>query len=612
MFAVRCIYRIAVCGGALFFSCQAQSADCTSRFSRLSGDQKLPEVREQVCSTDAATTAGDLKITFLRLSEAVAGSLAKKDPIPEFEAILKGPTVSQNEVFQELVSIFDKFGYKENRTAESIGLVLNVKTLGPGQVAKWKSVELPVAPRPANSVQAFWTISSPFANTLDAEVSMKEARDTIMKTDGWPSGFKQTYICRRAEILCTLTWTHLDLRDLDVVERDTFADEKKAGSALDDGAPNNDGSNVASDALEWPHPRYKANFSLFRYLGASGWPREFLIASSNNGECGDVFTFHYHPRPLVLDVAVIENASAAPTNVLDVVGIKSAEKGIRRASAGPASDPAAPLSQTAATIPPNGRLLVPLRISFLDPVAPWRTARRVAEAKAMYQLIQSQPPQSFARALVGTDRPQTLIKKKRASFSSPQLPEDTEFVFGPEIFLRGLMLAKNSVALGQPSFDLLTLDQSDLEHYQEEPIVQLTQNIEPGGSCPILYSFANGEWVKHGKVIHEADGLDNVHTSVVAVDPAARKFRIAEEEPEIATIKQVSLRLGLRNGSRITLAPQPRSDGSARSDFKVPAYTKVDLEFVLPAEHAPEDVVSSEIAISGFYQRYSSVAARLQ
>lgn len=610
MVAARSIYGIVLCGCALFFSYQAQSADCTSRFSRLSGDKKLPEVREQICSTDAAAKAGDLKVTFLRLSEAVTGSLAKKQPIPEFEGILKAMTVSENEVFQELVSIFDKFGYKENRSAESIGLVLNVKTLGPGQVAKWKSVELPVAPRPANSVQAFWTISSPFGNMEDAEISMKEAKDTIMKTDRWPSGFKQTYTCRRAEILCTLTWTHLDLRDLDVVERDTLADEKKANAALDDDPQNNDGSNVVADPLEWPHPRYKANFSLFRYLGASGWPREFLIASSSNGECGDVFTFHYHPRPLVLDVAVIENASAAPTNVLDVVGFKSAESGIRRAAAGPASDQAAPLSQAAVTIAPNGRLVVPLRISFLDPVAPWRTPRRTAEAKAMYQSIQSQPPQSFARSVVGTDRPQTVIRKKRANFSSPQLPEDAEFVFGPEIFLRGLMLAKNSIVLGQPSFDLLTLDQSNLENYQEDPIVQLTQNIEPGGSCPILYSFVDGEWVKHGKVIHEANGPDNVHTSVVPVDPAARKFRIAEEEPEIATIKQVNLRLGLRNGRQITLAPEPGSHGSSRSDFKVPAYTKVDLEFVLPTEHAPEDVVSSEIAISGFYQRYSSVAAR--
>jgi hypothetical protein len=66
----------------------------------------------------------------------------------------------------------------------------------------------------------------------------------------------------------------------------------------------------------------------------------------------------------------------------------------------------------------------------------------------------------------------------------------------------------------------------------------------------------------------------------------------------------------LRDGSRITLDPEPRLDRTPSSEFKVPAYTKVDLEFVLPAGHADADIMSSELSITGFYQRYSSVVGR--
>jgi len=101
----------------LLISNPAWPADCVAQLSHLAGIANFPQVREQVCSSDGNANAGDLKITFLRLGEAVAGSLARKVPIPELENILKGMTVSENDVFKELASIFSKFGYKQTYPA---------------------------------------------------------------------------------------------------------------------------------------------------------------------------------------------------------------------------------------------------------------------------------------------------------------------------------------------------------------------------------------------------------------------------------------------------------------------------------------------------------------
>ena len=597
-------------GCMLLISNPAWPADCVAQLSHLAGIANFPQVREQVCSSDGNANAGDLKITFLRLGEAVAGSLARKVPIPELENILKGMTVSENDVFKELASIFSKFGYKQTYPAESVQLVLNVRSINPGSDGKWKSAEIPTAPRPRDSSQQFWTVSSPFGNTPDGiSVTMTAALTTILKTDSWPSGFKQFYVCRSSDILCTRNWTYLDVNNLQAIERDTVAAERAAAALDDSGNSAAAATDDAVDPSDWPSPRYKSDFALFRYLGAAGWPREFLVVNSGNDECGGGFYFNYHPRPLALDVAVIENAGTTPANIVDVIGTRIAATDLRRAAPQASTDQPVPLSQGGATIPPKGRLVVPLRILFQDSIPDWRTPRRAAEAKAMYQKLRAKPQQSLTTLTIGTEKPPITVRKKLANFAAPELPEEAEFVFGPEIVFRGLVLAKNPVSVGNPSFDFLTLENADLEHQEEPQIIQLTP-VRGGGSCPILYSFIDGEWINHGKVIHEANGTGNVQTSVVPVSPAARKFRVAEEEPEIATIKRVSLTLKLRDGSRITLDPEPRLDRTPSSEFKVPAYTKVDLEFVLPAGHADADIVSSELSITGFYQRYSSVVGR--
>jgi hypothetical protein len=332
----------------LLISNPAWPADCVAQLSHLAGIANFPQVREQVCSSDGNANAGDLKITFLRLGEAVAGSLARKVPIPELENILKGMTVSENDVFKELASIFSKFGYKQTYPAESVQLVLNVRSINPGSDGKWKSAEIPTAPRPRDSSQQFWTVSSPFGNTPDGiSVTMTAALTTILKTDSWPSGYKQFYVCRSSDILCTRNWTYLDVNNLQAIERDTVAAERAAAALDDSGNSAAAATDDVVDPSDWPSPRYKSDFALFRYLGAAGWPREFLVVNSGNDECGGGFYFNYHPRPLALDVAVIENAGTTPANIVDVIGTRIAATDLRRAAPQASTDQPVPARKVA-------------------------------------------------------------------------------------------------------------------------------------------------------------------------------------------------------------------------------------------------------------------------
>jgi hypothetical protein len=307
---------------------------------------------------------------------------------------------------------------------------------------------------------------------------------------------------------------------------------------------------------------------------------------------------------------MIENTSSQAVNLVDLVGMKSGDDVLRTVAPKDPSTPSGQLAQPVTILPPGGKTIVPLRIVFLDSVAKWRTPLRMTEAAAMYRKIQSRPRQSVATTEIGNERPKT-IRKRRSAFGPPELPAQTEFAFGQEIYLRGLMLAKESISLGEPSFDLLTLTNEDgLENFEESPELELMQNDTGGVSCPILYSFVDGEWVNHGKVIDNANGANNDQTSIVSVNPKARRFRIAEEEPEVTTVKQVRLNLTLRDGRTATILPQPINSQSGATSFKVPAFSKVDLEFSVPAEFPAEEIVKSQISISGYYERYLVLSSR--
>jgi hypothetical protein len=123
------------------------------------------------------------------------------------------------------------------------------------------------------------------------------------------------------------------------------------------------------------------------------------------------------------------------------------------------------------------------------------------------------------------------------------------------------------------------------------------------GSCPILYSWREDAqaWIYHGKVLHNADGPEQAMTDRLSFPSLRTRFRIAEEEPEASFIDHVHLNLTLRDGRTVRLEPrQPVS-------HVIRANTAADVDFELPADISPNEVLKSEIEIGGYYRRYSEV-----
>jgi len=98
-----------------------------------------------------------------------------------------------------------------------------------------------------------------------------------------------------------------------------------------------------------------------------------------------------------------------------------------------------------------------------------------------------------------------------------------------------------------------------------------------------------------------ADGAEHSRTDRVTLPALRTRFRLAEEEAEASFIDHIKLNLTLRDGRFIALPPRQPIERVIRAD------TAVDIEFVLPAGITPDDVVTSEIEIKGYYRRYSEL-----
>ena len=118
-----------------------------------------------------------------------------------------------------------------------------------------------------------------------------------------------------------------------------------------------------------------------------------------------------------------------------------------------------------------------------------------------------------------------------------------------------------------------------------------------------------GTWVRHGKVLHHAQTRSRETSEIVHFDGLVHRFRIAEEELERATIRELSLRLELDDGRTLTLHPKLQKTEPTkqqREDFVTELYANDEIEvtFELPSNLKASQVVRSIFTITGYYERY--------
>jgi hypothetical protein len=627
-----CILFVGV--GRFISPASASMGNCALQLREFGGVNGMPNVREYACQVDPAAGSPDIRVTFARLNEVLAANLAMGEPIPEIDNLLGAGGLVENDVLAALKPLVRQFARKVVEQVENVTFAINVKAPVDNETPAWRSMELPASEQSFGKLRQLWSLSKPFGRDQSDSysISIIDADNAIAKTSRWPEKFKQFYTCRHNAILCTRLWNYAELADLDKMERDTKAEDERAMKELGATASPNNAVTDSRDSTEWDSsPDYQRHFALFRYLGKEGLPKEFIVVDRGYGEdgCGgDSPTFGYRVRALALDVAIIENTSPESVRLVDLIGsIKPGLKLRNLDAEKTVSAAATPLQQKEVIIPAKGKAIVPLRIIFLDTGLDWSSTNG-SVSKKMFDTIRSKPVGSiFTHDSWDFDgKHKTTIKKDRDDFRAPEFPLSSDYAFGPEISVSGLLISKGQAAIGGEKTNEVALTDKYhlLEGADEEkamveestPVTQLRlhTSFRPQGSCPILYSLnEGGEWVHHGKVIDAADGVRNEMTAVVEIGSNATHFRLAEQEPEVAYIRDVQLWLTLSDGRRIAVSPNADPSGSAkRSHITIPAYTHVDFKFDIPEIYSSIGIVRSELAVTGYYRRYSSILSFAQ
>jgi hypothetical protein len=356
------------------------------------------------------------------------------------------------------------------------------------------------------------------------------------------------------------------------------------------------------------------SMELLNYLTANGWPENFLCASTDMVAMLHVpMDFKVNQYSFEVEVAVIENVSPKSITISQLFGQAGGSNQLRRAASALRTTGRQVLSGEPMTLEPSSRLIVPLRLVFIaeNPITVGeKLARGQAEerrqAQETFRRIMARPPGTvfttkIYSALRGNTRGKEdntyVIRKVRESFKPPSYPTKSDFAFGPEWALTGFAIGGETMA-----FDATPLN-----------IILITASNE-AGSCPILYTWdaRAATWIRHGKVLHQAQTRVREASETMQFNGLVHRFRIAEEELERATIRQVSLQLELNDGRTLTLQPEPQPAGRAAQQAaaliaELYANDEIEITFVLPTDLDAVQVIRSSFTVAGYYDRYAAL-----
>lgn len=320
---------------------------------------------------------------------------------------------------------------------------------------------------------------------------------------------------------------------------------------------------------------------LYRFVAGEAWPEDFVyLVGANTTLCGDGiggiggWVFRHTVRAPLLEAVLVENTSARPLALTAVIGAFVQAPRLRPLPSQAAAGEPQPL---ALTLAPGQRVLLPTRIVF----APGR------DDKAAFRYTET------SRAIWqqrGTDG----LRGDAAAHGAPVL---RDYAYGPELTVSGLQVDGRRVDLVRQRANFTVLAVSNQV-----------------GSCPYLLSAdAHGaDWIEHGKVLHRAEGGAREETETVEVPGFRPNFRLEEREAEAAFIDTVELQVRLKSGAVHVLPPS--ADGRLatrdRDYLRLLWGEAADFAFVLPPGVQADEVLTSRLSITGFYERYRPLPAR--
>ena len=582
---------------SLLFLCGTSStatAQCVASFREIKFPDGSARVKNYVCKSEGSAKP-DIKVEFDRLSEAAAGSLIQGVSYPDLERAFGKVRVVNNAVATEAKKLFDEFGTK---SLDATCYAFQVASATGGKQYQ-SNADDNCGERP------MWYLTFPDRENLTSiQFPLPAEVEYYRANTDWPKGYSFSYkggeYCEgTSPILCTFIWRPARPEDLANFEANQAAYNKALG--LDDYTlepTEQDAAEAAPQASEaaettdtWANAP-KRYFSLVNYLTRDGFPDDFLFITGEASECGGGVDFSIHIRQMMLDIAFIQNISNKPLSIEGLLGSEVQATNLRAAAAG-ASGTADRIALADGEIKPGETIAVPLAVSFVMSDSLKSQFGDLSEAAKTFKRIQSTAPGSIFELKDDGDETAAVIRKVRESFGAPTAPKPATYMYGPEVALKGLVVAGRPVVFDQASRNFM----------------QLTAG-EGYGSCPYLYAWDDGHnaWVRHGKVIDAANSKDKEMTETKTFDGFRSKFRLAEEELEVSYIDHVKLEVELRDGTGMTLRPDLKAMSTQDERYAtIKAGDRIEFSFALPPTINAEDVKHSTLAITGYYRRYSDL-----
>ena len=530
------------------------AAGCREDPRKMGSSDETARLKAYNCSTGGASAANGIKVEFYSFSNQAATMVVSGRPMPSMAKILGKPEVVRNAVFSKFKYIVDNFGsthtyapHEDNlRPSTAVNGGQPFESLDEGKITL---VDL-------EKLDVFDSYPAPEILELNKQI----IPDNINVYYACTSGVD----CPEPEDRRAVFWRYATLEDI--------ANYRRNVNLLSEAARANKGVAL------WPDSGhdvgYKDAFGLLRYLrGEDGLPRTLLIlAGIYVPGCGaqSSWDFSISMPKIVLEAAIIRNDTGRAIHVDSILGENIPDGPLRLAAGASPSD----VQPTGLNMPiqPGHSLLVPTSIALRSNPSVLLGQEAHMGAAATYQRL---------RAKGITARPDVFA-----------VPEFHDFVFGPELKLAGLIVDGNTIDFREKSLNDMDIAFSGM-----------------AGSCPFLLSWDDErqDWIEHGKVLHAASDASREETQTITLSGFVSRFRLEEREPEVATINDAEIVFSLTSGSSITLKPDTTPTRKVGRQLLFWGDAQ-ELKFSLPNGVAPGDVVESKLSLTGYYERYSSLA----
>jgi hypothetical protein len=537
-------------------------AGCDEDFRsvRLSNNEAV-RLRTFVCRADTSGSSPSIRVEFHRLSDMAASALVARGTSTNITGTLGSPKVIENAVFNTYASLLRQFGSIVDLSRRITQFRIEAGGSGGSAGSDDNFTRGTLATLGGTTYKADYPALSEFMSIRDRVIpSNLSFFYSINCLDANASpGRSVTCAQYDASQAQMIVWRPMRADDVSKYERNVTAYNRLVGQY-----------SRAPSVL----PR---ELKLMNYLAGDSWPNDFVILSTTVGADGcEAWNWGFMMREAILDVMLIENISTQRISVDSILGIRSSDSRLRtRGTSIEAGKSYPTLQNLSITLEPGGRLLIPTRINFVQPEGVTRYFSYHSSAAAIYRRIGA--------------------KGFRGNTSAHASPNFTNYIFGPDIAISGILLNGNHLDLRRRSANFI-----DATHSAAE------------GSCPYLLSWdvdTHG-WIDHGKVLDKALGGNQEYTDVIALKGFSSRFRLEERESEIAFIDQVQLVVTLRNGVSLSLKPHDARLVAHDGDYLQLYWGEaIEIDFSLPHDVDQEDVAESRFLVTGFYERYSSFVA---